>query len=67
MRQISETIRINYQGNAMQEAYDVKVEQLINGEWKMVRGYNSMSDDYAFTNAKEYAQDLAITSRLTVK
>lgn len=58
IRQFGDRIRINYDGSPFDVAYDVKVEQLVDGEWKMVRGFNSLSDDYAYTNANNAAQDL---------
>ena len=57
IKQITETVRINYEGSPFDVAYDVKVERLVDGEWKMVRGFNSLSDDYAYTNANNAAQD----------
>lgn len=38
---------------------DVLVEKLLeNGEWKAVVTYNSLSDDYAFTNARRDVETL---------
>lgn len=59
IKQITETVRINYDGSPFDVAYDVKVEQLIDGEWKMVQGFNSLSDDYAYTNANHAARSIA--------
>jgi hypothetical protein len=56
---ITPSIRIMYTNNPFDDANDVQVQRFLDFEWKMVRGYNSMSDDYAYTNAKEYAQRLA--------
>ena len=63
IKQITETVRINYDGSPFDVAYDVKVEQLIEGEWKMVRGFNSLSDDYAYTNANNAARSIASNNR----
>ena len=59
IKQITETVRINYDGSPFDVAYDVKVEQLVDGEWKMVQGFNSLSDDYAYTNANNAARSIA--------
>ena len=48
-------VRIVYDGSPFEVDYDVRVEWLIEGEWKLYRGINSLSDDYATTNAKEFA------------
>jgi hypothetical protein len=63
IKQITETVRINYDGSPFDVAYDVKVEQLVDGEWKMVQGFNSLSDDYAYTNANNAARSIASKSR----
>ena len=62
IKQITETVRINYDGSPFNVAYDVKVEQLINGVWAVVRGFNSLSDDYAYTNANDAARSIASKS-----
>lgn len=49
IRQISPTVRIEYLD------IDLNVQVLRDGEWVTVRTFDSMSDDYAFTNAREYA------------
>lgn len=63
INQITDKVRINYNGSPLEVAYDIKVEQLIDGVWTMVRGFNSLSDDYAYTNANEAAT--AIISRIS--
>jgi hypothetical protein len=35
--------------------HDVKVEILENGAWKFYDGYNSLSNDYAFTESRKSA------------
>ena len=48
-------VRIVHDGSPFDVAYDVKVEWLVDGEWKLYHGFNSLSDDYAFTNSREAA------------
>jgi len=49
------TLRVNPIGTD-----DVLVERkLANGEWERATSYNSLSDDYAFTNARDCAQRLS--------
>ena len=52
-------VRIVYDGSPFDVSYDIKVEWLVEGEWVMYSGFNSLSDDYAITNAK-IAADRAI-------
>ena len=63
IKQITETVRINYDGSPFDVVHDVKVEQLVDGEWKMVQGFNSLSDDYAYTNANTAARCIASNNR----
>ena len=49
------TVRIVYDGSPFDVLYDVKVERLVNGKWVFYDGYNSLSNDYAFTAAREAA------------
>lgn len=55
IEKISEFVRIRREGSPFDVANDVIVEVLKNGEWTYYSGYNSLSDDYAFTNAREAA------------
>ena len=48
-------VRIVYDGSPFDVAYDVRVEWLVNGKWELYKGINSLSDDYAYTNASEAA------------
>lgn len=48
-------VRIVYDGSPFDVAYDIRVEWIVNGEWELFRGFNSLSDDYAITNAREAA------------
>ena len=50
-----DNVRIVYDGNPFEVAYDVRVEWLKDGEWKLYHGINSLGDDYAETNAREFA------------
>ena len=49
------SVRIVHDGSPFDTAYDVKVEWLVDGEWELYHGFNSLSDDYAFTNSREAA------------
>ena len=49
------SVRIVHDGSPFDTAYDVKVEWLVDGEWQLYHGFNSLSDDYAFTNSREAA------------
>ena len=51
-------VRVRYDGNPMDNAYDVFVDELRGSEWVEVVKFNSMSDDYAYTNAKQAAKGL---------
>ena len=48
-------VRIVHDGDPFTKAYDIRVEWMQNGEWALYRGFNSLSDDYANTNAREAA------------
>jgi hypothetical protein len=48
-------VRIVHDGSPFDTAYDVKVEWLVDGKWELYHGFNSLSDDYAFTNSREAA------------
>ena len=48
-------VRIVHLGSPMDHASDIVVETLESGEWKRYQGFNSLSDDYAHTNAREAA------------
>ena len=48
-------VRIVHDGDPFTKAYDIRVEWMHNGEWVLYRGFNSLSDDYANTNAREAA------------
>jgi len=48
-------VRIVHNGSPFDTAYDVRVEWLVDGKWQLYHGFNSLSDDYAFTNSREAA------------
>lgn len=49
-------VRIVHLGSPMEHASDIVVETLeADGTWKRYAGFNSLSDDYAFTNSREAA------------
>lgn len=48
-------VRIVHDGDPFITAYDIKVEWLVDGAWVLYHGFNSLSDDYAHTNAREAA------------
>jgi hypothetical protein len=48
-------VRIVHLGDPMQHASDIIVEVMRGGAWERYAGYNSMSCDYAHTNAQEAA------------
>lgn len=49
------SVRIVHDGSPFDVAYDIKVEWLVDGEWELYHGFNSLSDDYAFANSREAA------------
>ena len=49
-------VRIVHLGSPMDHASDIVVEtQEADGTWKRYAGFNSLSDDYAYTNSREAA------------
>ena len=48
-------VRIVHEGDPFNTAYDIRVEWMQNGKWEMYHGFNSLSDDWAHTNAQEAA------------
>jgi hypothetical protein len=51
----SDNVRIVREGSPFDVAYDIRVEYLKDGEWTLYSGFNTLSDDYAYTNANEAA------------
>ena len=48
-------VRIVHDGDPFNTAYDIRVEWLVDGSWVLYHGFNSLSDDWANTNAREAA------------
>ena len=48
-------VRIVCDGSPFDVAHDVRVEWFRDGEWKLYHGINSLSNDYAMSNAREFA------------
>jgi hypothetical protein len=63
IRQISKNVRIITLLDPFKVSHDVIVEVLKDGEWTFYQGFNSLSDDYAMTNARESA--MTLEKRLT--
>ena len=51
-------VRVISKGDPIQHSKNIHVERLLDGVWIQVQGFNSLSDDYAYTNAREVAFDL---------
>ena len=56
MISVSENVRIRYEGDPFDVANDIIVEVLRDGAWEFYEGFNSLSNDYAFTSARESAE-----------
>ena len=48
------TYRINNRNVDPRHQNDVVVEKLYEGEWVEMMSFNSLSNDYAYTNARDY-------------
>jgi len=50
-------VRVVRDGDPFTKAFDIVVQfrENLESEWKMYHGFNSLSDDYAYTNAREAA------------
>ena len=53
---MSKNVRIRSEGSPFEVAYDLIVEVLRDGTWEYYQGFNSLSNDYAFTSAREAAE-----------
>lgn len=53
----SPNVRIVSLGDPFNNTNDLIVETLIDGEWKYFRGFNTFSNDYAHTSAREAARE----------
>lgn len=59
-------VRVVSEGDPMVTSYDIRVEVKEHDErWVMYQGFNSISDDYAYTNARDVARQLASDMTLT--
>lgn len=52
---------INTGRSPMEVANNIIVQELTADGWRDVRGFNSLSDDYAYTNAREAAERRAVS------
>ena len=48
----SATVRTVSKGSPFTEIYDLVVEVLKDGEWTYYQGFNTLSNDYAYTEAR---------------
>lgn len=48
-----EDFRVINNGESPQETFNIIVQRKIGNEWKEAASFNSLSDDYAYTNARE--------------
>jgi hypothetical protein len=60
---LGDNVRIRSEGNPMEVASDIFVEVLKGDQWVVEHSYNSMSDDYAITNAKKLAESIMFKLR----
>lgn len=58
IRMIGKNVRIRSEGSPLEVQNDIFVESLHGTEWVVEHAYNSMSDDYAITNASKLAEAL---------
>jgi hypothetical protein len=56
----SPNVRIVSLGDPFNNPNDLIVETLIDGEWKYFRGFNTFSNDYAYTSAREAAREAMV-------
>lgn len=42
-------------GSPFENTYDLVVEVLVDGEWTYYQGFNTLSNDYAYTEARQAA------------
>ncbi|NBR23294.1 MAG: hypothetical protein EBU08_05860 [Micrococcales bacterium] len=53
------SVRIISEGSPFDVTYDIRVQWKRNGEWEDFWGTNSLSDDYAYSNARDRAAEAA--------
>lgn len=51
----STKVRTINSGNPFTDTYDLVVEVLVNGEWTYYQGFNTLSNDYAYSEARSAA------------
>jgi hypothetical protein len=52
----SAKVRTIHAGSPFTDAYDLVVEVLKDGEWTYYQGFNTLSNDYAYTEARQAEQ-----------
>jgi hypothetical protein len=45
-------VRTIHAGSPFTDTYDLVVEVLVDGEWTYYQGFNTLSNDYAYTEAR---------------
>lgn len=48
-------VRVISLGDPFHNVYDIQVQVKDKESWELYHGFNSLSDDYAYTNAREAA------------
>jgi hypothetical protein len=48
-------VRVISLGDPFHNVYDIQVQVKDKDSWELYHGFNSLSDDYAYTNAREAA------------
>ena len=48
----SATVRTVSKGSPFTETYDLVVEVLVDGKWTYFQGFNTLSNDYAYSEAR---------------
>ena len=48
----SATVRTVSKGSPFTETYDLIVEVLVDGEWTYYQGFNTLCNDYAYSEAR---------------
>jgi hypothetical protein len=58
--QYSKTVRIMSLGDPFNNVNDLIVEKLKDGEWTYYRGFNTFSNDYAYSSARDAAHQASM-------
>jgi hypothetical protein len=48
----TEKVRTIHAGSPFTDTYDLVVEVLVDGKWTYFQGFNTLSNDYAYTEAR---------------